>query len=548
MNASLHRRLTLALSAGVCTLAAAHGAHAADCSSLPSPVYVTGSSAVKPFLAKLGAALSGGASPITIVYKGQGSCTGVAAIVEGTAITGTATYWTPDASGDQTCDLSLTGDAADVGVSDVFATSCNLTPGADVADFFGPVQVMSFVVAKASTQASISAEAAYLIFGLGSQGMVAPWTDDLQLFRRNESSGTQQMIAKAIGVPANQWKGVDSGKSSDVLTKVSTSVDPEKAIGILASDLADDSRDKIKLLAYQHTGQTCGFLPDSTPNSFDKQNVRDGHYPIWGPLHMLAKVDGAKKPTSAGAATVIGYLSGELPAPDGVDLLGIEIAAHTIPSCAMRVTRSDELGALSSLAPAAPCGCFFDAKATGQTTCATCTDDAGCTGSATHCRYGYCEAYLWQSSSLVRPSSRPRSRSPRRSSSPAPPAATTTPPRRPRARDLAARPAAAPQGPAARPAAAPLAPAAAARAAAAATPRAAAAATLRAAAAARAAAPQAPARQAPRTAPRASQAASAAPPRSHRTSSTGAPTPSARRSTTPPAPRSSRTGSCPRSS
>lgn len=392
MIPSSHTRIAAAIGAAAAASLFAPTTFAADCASLPNPVYVTGSSAVKPFLVKLGAALSKASPAVTIVYKGQGSCNGPDAIVNGTKMTGTAVYWDGVASGDQSCDLDIAGQVADVGVSDVFAASCpNITPTASEGDFFGPVQVMNMVVPKASSQTSISAEAAYFVFGFGAAGKAAPWTDDNLIFRRNEQSGTQQMVAKAINVPANKWKGVDATGSGALLTKVTTSVDPEKTIGILASDLADENRDKLKLLAYQHYGQTCGFLPDSSPTSFDKKNVRDGHYPVWGPLHFFAKVGADKKPSLPAAKQLIGYFTGE-PAPAGVNLLDLEIAAHTVPACAMRVTRSAELGELASYAPPDPCGCYFDVKATGSTTCATCTNDDGCPSK--HCRHGYCEAYL----------------------------------------------------------------------------------------------------------------------------------------------------------
>ena len=59
------------------------------------------------------------------------------------------------------------------------------------------------------------------------------------------------------------------------------------SIGILASDVADSYRDRLRILAYQDYGQRCAFTPDSSETSKDKRNVRDGHYPIFGPLHRL---------------------------------------------------------------------------------------------------------------------------------------------------------------------------------------------------------------------------------------------------------------------
>ena len=47
----------------------------------------------------------------------------------------------------------------------------------------------------------------------------------------------------------------------------------------------------LNILAYQNTGQRCGYYPDRDANSNEKQNVRDGHYAIWGPMHFLTRID-----------------------------------------------------------------------------------------------------------------------------------------------------------------------------------------------------------------------------------------------------------------
>lgn len=398
MTRTTNRRNAIAFAGALVAFAGARQAAAAnpDCSTLPTPVYVTGSSAVKPLLEELGKTLAGASTPVTIVYQGQGSCTGVNAILSSTLMTGTATYW--DTSGAaQTCNLDLVGQGASLGVSDVFPTSC---PGVsalptDVGDFFGPVQVMEMVVPVASSQVSISAEAAYLVWGLGQAGQVDPWTDETLLFRRNDQSGTQTMISKAINVPAAKWKGVDSNGSSGVLTKVTSSPIPEKTIGILGADFTDANRSTVKVLAFQPFGQSCAHYPDSSPTSFDKKNARDDTYPIWGPIHLVAKIDTAtKKPADAQTAHLVGMLTGDVPAPTGIDLIKVEQAAHTIPLCAMSVIRSTELGPVAPYTPPnGACGCYFESLGgTPSASCTTCTKDSDCTGSATHCRYGYCEA------------------------------------------------------------------------------------------------------------------------------------------------------------
>jgi ABC-type phosphate transport system substrate-binding protein len=387
-------QMAVALAAPLCLFAGERVAHAGpDCATLTTPVYVTGSSAVKPFMKALGTALGAAAPAVTIVYKGQGSCTGVDAVLNGTKITGTASYW--DNTGtEQTCNLTVTGDVATIGVSDVFATTCPMVPSlpADVGDFFGPNQVMEMVVPFASNQVSISAEAAYFVWGFGQAGMVTPWTDETLMFGRNELSGTQQMIAHAITVPANKWKGIQGANSGAVLAGITSSPTPDATIGILSADIVDANRDKVKPLAYQHFKQKCASWADSSATSFDKLSVRNGTYPIWGPLHLLAKIDANKKPTNALAAQVIGYFTGATVPPASVNLLDLEIKAHTVPECAMAVKRSAELGDMTPYTPAEPCNCYFDKLTNGTTSCDVCTKDADCVGSAKHCRHGYCEA------------------------------------------------------------------------------------------------------------------------------------------------------------
>jgi ABC-type phosphate transport system substrate-binding protein len=392
MKKSLSRRSAAALTGLAITAIAANAAADPDCKTLPKPLYITGSTAVQPLLKALGAGLAG---TTTIVYKGQGSCLGVDAIINGTKVNGTATYW--DAQGNPlTCNLDAAGDAADIGVSDVFATTCpgfDMVP-ADVGDFFGPNQVMNFVVPHASSQTLISAEAAYFVYGFGAAGQAEPWTDETFIFQRSATSGTQAMIATAITVPPAKWKGTQEAKSGDMLAAVSGSKQPEKTIGILASDVADANRKDVTILAYQHFKQDCAWLPDSSSTSFDKINVRDGHYPIWGPIHMLAKVDASKKPVSAAVATFVGYFAGTSDLPAGVDLLTTEVKAHTVPACAMRVQRSAEVGDVSAVTPVKSCGCAFEFIADGSVpaSCKTCSKDADCSGDTKHCNYGYCEA------------------------------------------------------------------------------------------------------------------------------------------------------------
>lgn len=384
--------LTGALLLGAAASFAPTTASALDCATLPKPVYVTG--AGKVILAGLGKALA--SSGITLVYKLQGSCLATDAILAGTKITSTPTdqaiYW--DATGEQKCDLPVGGVVATLGLSDVFPETCFDLPNGlpmGIADFFGPVEAYNFVVPKASTQKSISHDAAYFVFGFGNASGVAPWTDETLMYIRNADSGTQQMLGAGIGVPPDRWKGTDAGSSGAVVMGMQTSTNPESTIGILTAEVAGANRSSLNVLAYQDTDQSCGYWPDSTPTATDKRNVRDGHYPLWGPLHLLTQVDALGYAIDPDTKDVVAYITGTKDVAMGFDLISLLQEASIIPSCAMTVQRTSELGALQSAAPNRACGCYFEALSTGSTDCQTCTGTADCPAERPACNYGYCE-------------------------------------------------------------------------------------------------------------------------------------------------------------
>jgi ABC-type phosphate transport system substrate-binding protein len=392
--------------AAALSLAIAPDARAGKCVDESHPVYVTGSSALKPFLAKVAGKLKALPTPITVVYQSQGSCAGVASMeAAGGTISGT-TPVTWDSTGKATatgCDLDLAGNAVDIGASDVYANTCGKTVFTDVKDFHGPIQIMTFSVPKDSGATAITAEAAYLVYGFGAaSNVVAPWSDSTVIFQRNGGSGTQNMIATAINVPAAKWQpAANANASSDLiyaaLTKAQTDGKAAAAIGILSTDYADLHRDTVKVLAYQHYDQACGYLPDSSGTSFDKVNVRDGHYMIWGPLHLYTHTAAGGQSANPDVQTVLDLLS--LVSDDGT-MIQTEAKAGVVPDCAMHVSRTAEIGPLASYEPAHGCECKYLFEATGKVPadCKTCTDatkaaDCKVAGSrGTACNFGYCEA------------------------------------------------------------------------------------------------------------------------------------------------------------
>jgi ABC-type phosphate transport system substrate-binding protein len=341
------------------------------CSSLPDPIVVAGSSAVGPFVKAMGQVLAGQASPTTLIYQKQGSCTGVNAVVldttptgacaSGACIKGTATYY--DATGTAlTCDLDAAGTHVDVGLSDVWVDSCTgQLPPTGVKDISGPVEAMVFVVPKASMQIAITSEEAYFVFGYGQTGQAMPWVNEAVLFVRNALSGTQQIIAHAIAVPAGRWKGTDKGNADGVIAAVGTSTTPEATIGIVGAADYDPHRDTLTELAYQAFHQKGAYYADSTATSFDKRNVRDGHYTAFGYLHLVTHVDGSSNPATPASLRFVDWITGNTartPAP--FDITDVTINAHLIPTCAMKVQRLSEGGSLSPFTPATDCSAHFE--------------------------------------------------------------------------------------------------------------------------------------------------------------------------------------------
>jgi ABC-type phosphate transport system substrate-binding protein len=371
-------------------------------------IYVTGSSNFPPLLAKLGPLIMG-QTGYTPVYQISSSCNGVKSVFSTVAKdrimadpaagskTATATYVTADGTL-VPCALGAGGVTVDVGESDIFSSSCATfgdPPAGVAADYQGPIQAMLFVVPGGSLQDAISAQMARAVFGRGGDnGKAMPWTDPTLYFVRNANTGTQQMIGRAINVPAEQFWGVDRGTASAVASSMPLvpRSSMEQTIGIISSDYYGRSNGALRELAFQGANHACGYLPDSTRFVADKRNVRDGHYPIWGPLHFFTALSQGLPATPAAAAFVQ-----TVSAEPSEELLNAYVEAGLVPTCAMRVERFSDLGDLKAYAPPIPCGCYFDAHLAGGATpdgCKICPNGSlDCTDPAMPaCRFGYCEA------------------------------------------------------------------------------------------------------------------------------------------------------------
>jgi hypothetical protein len=382
------------------------------------PIYVTGSSNFPGFLKLVAPLLA--TDNHYVVWQQTNSCTGVSTIFQAQSGVPDATKqriveqsvnsksqptFLYDATGTQVpCLLadSASGVAShfvDVGESDVFADSCADTIGfhpnvtaPDIGAYTGPIQAMTYLVPGTSTQTVLSAEAANAVYGHGGvpDSTKLPWVDPAQFYNRTSSTGTNQLLSRAMNVNPAKWWGVDKKSAAGMVAalKAVPGDQAEKTIGVVSTDLADQERGNLKVLAFQAAGQSCGFWPDSTPFATDKVNVRDGHYPNWGPLHFYAHLVGGA-PTEAAGAFVLRF---SVPRLDQGLVEAISKSGN-VPQCAMHVQRDVEMGDLRSYTSPYDCDCIFAKAATGSAPaeCQACVTSSGCPSSRPACNYGYCE-------------------------------------------------------------------------------------------------------------------------------------------------------------
>ena len=372
------------------------------CSSLPGTVvYIESGDTQEPLLKALGRQLRDRAN-IAIAFQLTGSCTLTPNLYAGTPIpkntnmlyipsTAENPTWT---TGDpeRTCTTDPNGGTApNLGISALFPSSCAGigAPPATVGSFVGPIQAYTFIVptAEFATQTAVSAEEAYYALGDGANNPVTvggahEWNDPTQFFLRPATKSTLVATALNIGLTAKQATlvsadgGTADGRhleaaSNDVLTAVAASTSMQ-ALGILGDEVFDANRNKgVKVLAFEAFGQSLAYYPDSTTTSFDKQNIRDGHYTLWSPTVYIAPVDSTGAPSNPAVKFVTDLVLGNPGAmpPGGltdggaaIDGLGAVIGAGLTPDCAMQVQRPSDGAPLSRSTPASPCTCYFLSK------------------------------------------------------------------------------------------------------------------------------------------------------------------------------------------
>jgi hypothetical protein len=404
----MRRKLAIAAAAFAITTVLSATAHAAPCTSLAGPpiVFIENGDTQEPLVKRLGAKLVKSTTPVRLVYKNRRTCdlaldmyTPNKLVNDAIAIKYIPTAaedptWTP-LSPTPTCDADAGGNDIGLGIGATFLSSCTNLPAtkpADLAEVKGPVQAYGFIVPGASSQIALTAQEGYFAYGFAAgTGQAMPWLDQALRYSRGPTASTALTCAAAIGLKGSLLKGtVPVGNTStEVLNFVATSGSPEATIGLMGTEVYDGARNLVKLLAFKGFGQKYAYYPDFSANSFDKKNVRDGHYLPWAPTPYLTRID-----TTTGKATdpnVQRLIDLVLGARVDADVNGLDqvIASGLVPDCAMGVTKAFDGGQLSLYAPAESCACYFDAKTPqGSTKCQTCTTTCA-TGV---CRRGYCEA------------------------------------------------------------------------------------------------------------------------------------------------------------
>ncbi len=392
-------------------LAWAQPVSAAPCDLATGQVlYIAGPDSMINILRNIAAELW--SEDIHVYYKGYPSCLGVQNLVNsspttpdpaemGTPAAHEVSYWPGDPELEMFCELPF--DAADPAepeivpdlvLSDVFATTCASYPNGlgSVQDFPGPVLGFGFIVHPDSPAQSISAEAAYLVFGFGAEShVVEPWNDPATILHRDPNSGAENVFAKTLALDVTKFAGTSLNSTGLMVDQVALATGAAIASTIAGANVGIIERraGEIRALAYQHYEQSCGYFPDSTPTSRDKRNVRDGHYPIWGAVHLYTRVNTSGIPVNPGANRFINLTLGTDQLP-GLDPIALGLESSLVPQCAMNVFRTEDGGALASFQPPRPCGCYFESL-TGGTDCQSCTTSSQCPTERPNCSYGYCE-------------------------------------------------------------------------------------------------------------------------------------------------------------
>ena len=379
-------------------------ASALMCSTLPEPTYLTATPSAEPLVQKVASLLQRtDAQRTTVIYQIRPSCKGLEVMVKDNlpascateaCMRGKALFYTldPRDTDPKECDLDAAGNKTDLVLSDVFPQTCpaySSSAPAGILDTPGPVSPYSLIMMRSATEAAIQAEEAHFVYGAGKAANIKPWLSDAAIVHLGTQDAGSLLLGNRVRLAPARFKGTVVVTVDDLINTLYT--DSEHGIGILPTAVADRRRSELRPLGFQSIGQKGAFFPDRRSTTYDKQSVRDGHYPLWGFLHTVLRQDpgNPSQPLSKKGARLADIFLGKTPV-GGQDALLLQVQNGFVPMCAMKVTRTTDSQPLTLFAPGEPCHCFFEHNVSqGNLTCQQCP--AGTCGTGV-CRRKYCEA------------------------------------------------------------------------------------------------------------------------------------------------------------
>lgn len=399
------RALRLAMLPLVGLISLAAPAHAGPCSDVKNAVYVATTPAAEQYVEKIAQLLQlDDANPLPVIWQVTTSCRAAESVVldttpsgicaAGACLTGTAKVWPLDRSPVKTCDLdNKNGTHIHVALSDVFPSSCPSLaskPMSGVLDFPGPISPYALVMSSQATEAAIHAEEAHFVFGAGKVAGVKPWLNDSAIVHLGDRDAGPLLVAPRIKLPIGKWRTGRQVSSVDEIF-FNLPMEPASSLSILPTTLIDKRRADVRVLGFQSVGQHGAFFPDRKTTTFDKQNVRDGHYPLWGYVHMLLQADPVR-PTQAlslPAARVADILMGKEKVASR-DTVQMQVSHGFVPQCAMRVAKMNDSAPLTPAPAKDACHCWYEKNVqAGVLNCGECKD--GMTCAVGTCRRNFCE-------------------------------------------------------------------------------------------------------------------------------------------------------------
>jgi ABC-type phosphate transport system substrate-binding protein len=395
-----------------------------NCADLENPVYMTGTTAVRPVVYLLGARLKN--VHLTLLWNDTNDgCGSVGAFLSTAVDTSTIpVYSYYQESGDATGKVipfqcnAVRGKKADLVINDVAYSSCVGNPtlsGTTAAEFPGPVQgVVPIVPSSFFTYNDVMAEELQAIYFCGSTANILGLNPILNF--TGTTSGLKELFARTIGFPASTAMGftwvspVDISSADAMVQNVSTGT---TTLGYTSTEFYDQYRDRVNALKVRGVGQKLAYWPDSDKTSTDKLNIREGRYTLQGTLRLVTNVTGGV-PTNPTVKNIIDWFQQNPVDPSlqlPFDITEIYAKGGVVPRCAMKVTNDEDKAVFKHFKPAQPCHCAFQLLATGKPSiagCVQCTGgsagavdggvaDGGVTSSAGTCAanqicsHGYCE-------------------------------------------------------------------------------------------------------------------------------------------------------------